>query len=71
MIASRRYWSVTLERCRPGRGAHLLQAHRAMDLAREETYAVARHAQEILDPLPTPTPPSLQALALGVVDRVG
>ena len=30
----------------------LLRAHRAMDLAREETYAVARHAQEILDPLP-------------------
>jgi heptaprenyl diphosphate synthase len=50
----------------------LLRAHRAMDLAREETYAVARHAQEILDPLPdSDAKAALQALALGVVDRVG
>ncbi len=50
----------------------LLRAHPGLKQAREETYAVAREAQRLLDPLPdTPAKAALQALALGVVDRVG
>jgi heptaprenyl diphosphate synthase len=50
----------------------LLRAHPALERAREETYAVARDAQALLDPLPaTDAKAALQALALSVVDRVG
>ncbi|WP_345506394.1 polyprenyl synthetase family protein [Terrabacter aeriphilus] len=50
----------------------LLRAHPALTLAREETYAVARDAQALLDPLPdSDAKAALQALALSVVDRVG
>ncbi|EWT00017.1 geranylgeranyl pyrophosphate synthase [Intrasporangium oryzae NRRL B-24470] len=50
----------------------LLRAHPALEQAREETYAVARAAQELLDPLPdSPAKSALQALAMSVVDRVG
>jgi len=50
----------------------LLRAHPALALARDETYAVAREAQALLDPLPdSDAKAALQALALSVVDRVG
>ena len=50
----------------------LLRAHPAMERAREETYAVARHAQDVLDALPdSDAKAALHALATGVVDRVG
>ncbi|MCA0336303.1 MAG: polyprenyl synthetase family protein [Actinobacteria bacterium] len=50
----------------------LLRAHPAMDLARAETYAVARHAQDVLASLPdSDAKTALHALAAGVVDRVG
>ena len=50
----------------------LLRAHPALERAREETYAVAREAQALLDPLPdSDAKAALQALALSVVDRVG
>jgi heptaprenyl diphosphate synthase len=50
----------------------LLRAHPALEQAREETYAVAREAQALLDPLPDgDAKAALQALALSVVDRVG
>ena len=50
----------------------LLRAHPALAQAREETYAVAREAQALLDPLPdSDAKAALQALALSVVDRVG
>jgi heptaprenyl diphosphate synthase len=50
----------------------LLRGHSALDRAREETYAVARAARALLDPLPASDAKSaLQALALSVVDRVG
>ena len=55
----------------PRRSA-LLRAHPALAQAREETYAVAREAQALLDPLPdSDAKAALQALALSVVDRVG
>ncbi|HET7398812.1 MAG TPA: polyprenyl synthetase family protein [Intrasporangium sp.] len=50
----------------------LLRAHPALERAREETYAVARAAQRLLDPLPdSDAKAALQALALSVVARVG
>lgn len=50
----------------------LLRTHAGLKQAREETYAVARDAQRLLDPLPdSPAKAALQALAMGVVDRVG
>jgi len=50
----------------------LLRAHPALAQAREETYAVAREAQGLLDPLPdSDAKTALQALAMSVVDRVG
>jgi heptaprenyl diphosphate synthase len=50
----------------------LLRAHAGLKQAREETYAVARDAQRLLDPLAeSPAKSALQALAMGVVDRVG
>ena len=50
----------------------LLRAHPAMDQAREDTYAVARQAQDALAPLPEgEAKEALLALATGVVDRVG
>ena len=50
----------------------LLRAHPALAVARDETYAVAREAQALLDPLPdSDAKAALQALALSVVDRVG
>jgi heptaprenyl diphosphate synthase len=50
----------------------LLRAHPALDQARAETYAVAREAQALLDPLPdSDAKAALQALALSVVERVG
>lgn len=50
----------------------LLRAHPAMERAREETYAVARRAQSVLDSLPeSDAKAALHALATGVVDRVG
>lgn len=50
----------------------LLRAHPALGQAREETYAVAREAQALLDPLPdSDAKRALQALALSVVQRVG
>ncbi len=50
----------------------LLRVHPAMARAREETYAVARRAQDVLAPLPdTEAKAALLALATGVVDRVG
>ena len=50
----------------------LLRRHPALEQAREETFAVAREAQALLDPLPdTPAKAALQALAIGVVERVG
>ena len=50
----------------------LLRAHPALEQARQETHAVARAAQQLLDPLPdSPAKAALQALALSVVDRVG
>ena len=50
----------------------LLRAHPAMDRAREDTYAVARQAQDALAPLPEgEAKEALLALATGVVDRVG
>jgi len=50
----------------------LLRAHPALAVARDETYAVARQAQALLDPLPdSDAKAALQALAMSVVDRVG
>ena len=50
----------------------LLRAHPAMDRARDDTYAVARQAQDALAPLPDgEAKEALLALATGVVDRVG
>jgi geranylgeranyl pyrophosphate synthase len=50
----------------------LLRTHPAMDRAREDTYAVARQAQDALAPLPEgEAKEALLALATGVVDRVG
>jgi geranylgeranyl pyrophosphate synthase len=50
----------------------LLRVHPALEQARQETYAVARAARALLDPLPPSDAKSaLQALALSVVDRVG
>src|SRR6478672_2068254 len=50
----------------------LLRAHPALAQARDETYAVAREAQALLDPLPdSDAKAALQALAMSVVDRVG
>jgi heptaprenyl diphosphate synthase len=50
----------------------LLRAHPALEQAREETYAVAREAQALLDPLPdSDAKTALQALAMSVVTRVG
>ncbi len=50
----------------------LLSAHPALAQAREETYAVAREAQELLDPLPdSDAKAALQALPWSVVQRVG
>lgn len=50
----------------------LLRAHPAMALARDETHAVARRAQEVLAVLPdSEARAALHALATGVVDRVG
>jgi heptaprenyl diphosphate synthase len=50
----------------------LLRAHPAMARAREETYAVARSAQDRLADLPpSEAVEALRALATGVVDRVG
>ena len=50
----------------------LLRRHPAMGLARAHTEAVARRAQDVLDPLPpSPAKDALHALATGVVTRVG
>lgn len=50
----------------------LLRAHPAMDRAREHTAAVAREAQDALDPLrDSPAKDALRALATSVVTRVG
>ena len=50
----------------------LLRSHRALAQARAETYAVAREAQALLDPLPdSDAKAALQAFAISVVDRVG
>ncbi|MFL6079108.1 MAG: polyprenyl synthetase family protein [Ornithinibacter sp.] len=50
----------------------LLRGHRAMDLSREHTYAVARQAQDVLTALPdSDAKDALRALATGVVTRVG
>jgi len=50
----------------------LLRVHPALQQAREETYAVARAASALLDPLPaSDAKTALQALAVSVVDRVG
>jgi len=50
----------------------LLRAHPALEHAREETYAVARDAQALLDPLPpSDAKAALQALALSVAQRAG
>ena len=50
----------------------LLRAHPAMERARQETYAVARRAQDVLSSLPdSEAKTALHALATGVVDRVG
>ncbi|MBC9822247.1 polyprenyl synthetase family protein [Terrabacter sp. MAHUQ-38] len=50
----------------------LLRAHPALEQARAETYAVAREAQALLDPLPdSDAKTALQALAMSVVTRVG
>nr|WP_206071033.1 polyprenyl synthetase family protein [Knoellia sp. DB2414S] len=50
----------------------LLRAHPAMERAREQTAAVARDAQDLLDPLPpSEAKDALRALATSVVNRVG
>ncbi len=50
----------------------LLRAHPALEQARQETFAVAREAQTVLDPLPdSDAKAALQALAISVVQRVG
>lgn len=50
----------------------LLRGHAALEQAREETHAVARDAQRLLDPLPdSPAKAALQALAMSVVTRQG
>ena len=50
----------------------LLRAHPALEQARQETHAVAREAQSLLDPLPaSDAKTALQALAVSVVERVG
>jgi heptaprenyl diphosphate synthase len=50
----------------------LLRVHPAMERAREHTAAVARRAQEVLDPLPDgDAKDALRALATSVVSRVG
>ncbi|MCM3553949.1 MULTISPECIES: polyprenyl synthetase family protein [Janibacter] len=54
------------------RALELLRAHRAMDLAREETLAVGRGASEVLAPLPdSDAKAALLALAESVVTRAG
>jgi heptaprenyl diphosphate synthase len=51
---------------------HLLRGHRAMEQAREHTFAVARQAQDALAGLPEgEAKEALMALATGVVTRVG
>jgi len=55
-----------------GEALGLLRAHPAMEQAREHTAAVARAAQDVLDPLPDSEAKSaLRALATSVVTRVG
>ncbi|MDN5794639.1 MAG: polyprenyl synthetase family protein [Intrasporangium sp.] len=50
----------------------LLRVHPGLVMAREETFAVARDAQRLLDPLPdSSAKAALQALPMSVVDRVG
>jgi heptaprenyl diphosphate synthase len=50
----------------------LLRAHPAMEQAREHTAAVAKAAQDVLDPLPdSEAKAALRALATSVVTRVG
>ena len=50
----------------------LLRVHPAMEQAREHTAAVARQAQDVLDPLPHgEAKAALRALATSVVTRVG
>ena len=50
----------------------LLRGHPGLEQAREETFAVARDAQQLLDPLPdSDAKAALQALALSVVERAG
>ena len=50
----------------------LLRQHPALESARAETFAVAREAQALLEPLPdTPAKIALQTLARSVVERVG
>jgi heptaprenyl diphosphate synthase len=50
----------------------LLRAHPALEQAREETYAVARSAQELLEPLrDSDAKAALAALAMSVVTRAG
>lgn len=50
----------------------LLRVHPAMEQAREHTAAVARAAQDVLDPLPdSEAKAALRALATSVVSRVG
>ncbi|MBD5830925.1 polyprenyl synthetase family protein [Janibacter melonis] len=54
------------------RALELLRAHRAMELAREETLAVGRGASEVLAPLPdSDAKAALLALAESVVTRAG
>ncbi|WP_347350497.1 polyprenyl synthetase family protein [Intrasporangium sp.] len=50
----------------------LLRVHPGLERAREETYAVAREAQRLLDPVPDcAAKVALQALPIGVVERLG
>ena len=50
----------------------LLRVHPAMEQAREHTAAVAKAAQDVLDPLPdSEAKAALRALATSVVTRVG
>jgi heptaprenyl diphosphate synthase len=50
----------------------LLRVHPAMEQARADTAAVARRAQDVLDPLPaSDAKDALRALATSVVTRVG
>jgi len=57
---------------RLGEALTLLRAHPAMERARAHTEAVARQAQDVLDPLPpSEARDALYALATGVVTRAG